>query len=467
MAEASVALLGDIVLDRYLMGSTSRVSREAPIPVVLCDREKDNLGGAGNVAMNLRGMGCRVYLAGVIGRDAEASRVRSHLERNGIAAMLFERDSPTLTKTRLICGEQQVARFDHEILAPPDKREADEALSWLKELLDDGSLNAVILSDYGLGFCTPRICEDVIAAARLKNVPVFIDPRGNNWRKYRGATIATPNLAELSAAHGAAVANEDEAVEQAGKDARRRAALDWLLVTRSSRGMTLIGKKGATHIDARPIEVYDVSGAGDTVIACLAASFGVGFSIDEAARFANEAAQIVVTRSGTYPITASDLLDAPGKRVVGRESAASLCQEWRAKGRRVIFTNGCFDILHAGHVDSLERARLLGDCLIVGLNSDRSVRALKGNDRPVNGEDVRARLLAALRAVDLVVVFDEDTPAELLSKLRPNVLAKGSDYKADELPGREFVDEVAILPLVEGFSTTETIRRVGKTKARV
>ncbi|MDR1977733.1 MAG: D-glycero-beta-D-manno-heptose 1-phosphate adenylyltransferase [Synergistaceae bacterium] len=457
MAEVGIAILGDVVLDRYLTGSTARVSREAPIPVVVCDRETDNLGGAGNVAMNLRGLGCRVFLVGAVGKDDGARSVRRHINENAIKARLFDRVAPTLTKTRLICGGQQVARFDHETVDPLDERLSAEAVAWLEKLLDENAVAAVILSDYGLGFCAPRLSAAAIEAARGRNVPVFVDPRGDDWRKYRGATVATPNLSELAAVCGP-VSNENAAVARSGESARRNAALEWLLVTRSSQGMTLIGEGGTTHLPARPVEVFDVSGAGDTVIACLAAGVASGFSMIEAVRFSNEAAQIAVTKAGTYPIAASDLLAAP--RRVARESAVRLCREWKEEGRRVVFTNGCFDVLHAGHVESLERARELGDRLIVGLNSDRSVRALKGKNRPVNGEEDRARLLAALRPVDLVVVFDEDTPAELLAELRPHILAKGGDYKAEDLPGREFVDEVAILPFLEGFSTTKTLRRI-------
>ncbi|MDR2179390.1 MAG: D-glycero-beta-D-manno-heptose 1-phosphate adenylyltransferase [Synergistaceae bacterium] len=465
--EVGIAILGDVVLDRYLTGSTSRVSREAPLPVVVCDRETDNLGGAGNVAMNLRGLGCRVFLAGAVGQDPGARSIRQHLEDIAAEAKLFPRAAPTLTKTRLICGGQQVARFDHEKIEPLDDGLADEALIWLGKLLGEKTVRAVILSDYGLGFCTPRLSSGAVQAARAHGVPLFVDPRGSDWSKYRGATVATPNLAELSAVCGP-VPNENDAVARAGESARRRAELEWLLVTRSSQGMTLVGEGGTTHLPARPVEVFDVSGAGDTVIACLAAGVAAGFSMNEATRFSNEAAQIVVTKAGTYPIAASDLIAVPriaapridAPRRVERQSAARLCRQWKEEGRRVVFTNGCFDVLHAGHVHSLERARELGDRLIVGLNSDRSVRALKGENRPVNGEENRARLLAALRAVDLVVIFDEDTPAELLSELRPHVLAKGGDYTAEDLPGREFVDEVAIIPLIKGLSTTETIRRM-------
>ncbi|MDR1621586.1 MAG: bifunctional heptose 7-phosphate kinase/heptose 1-phosphate adenyltransferase [Synergistaceae bacterium] len=457
-AEVGIAILGDVVLDRYLTGSTSRVSREAPLPVVVCDRETDNLGGAGNVAMNLRGLGCRVFLVGAVGKDDGAGRIRSHLDENAVGAKLFERTlSSTLTKTRLICGGQQVARFDHEKIEPLDEELAGEAVSWLEELLRGSAVKAVILSDYGLGFCTPRLSSGAIEAAQKYRVPVFVDPRGADWSKYRGATVVTPNLSELAAVYGP-VPNENDAVARAGQSVRRNAALEWLLVTRSSQGMTLVGEGGTIHLPARPVEVFDVSGAGDTVIACLAVGVAAGFSMSEATRFSNEAAQIVVTKAGTYPIAASDLPAAP--RRVARQAAVRLCRQWKEEGQRVVFTNGCFDVLHAGHIDSLERAKELGDRLVVGLNSDRSVRALKGENRPVNGAENRARLLAALRVVDLVVVFDEDTPAELLSELRPNVLAKGGDYKAEDLPGREFADEVAILPLVEGLSTTETIRRI-------
>ena len=468
MAGVAVAILGDIVLDRYLHGSTSRVSREAPIPVFVCDGETDNLGGAGNVAANLRGLGCRVSLAGAVGEDEGALRVRRHLLDREVEARLFARPSPTLTKTRLISGGQQVARFDHERIASLDETTAIETVLWLKGLIDKSSIRAVILSDYGLGFCTEGLCASVIETARARKIPVFVDPRGSDWSKYRGATVATPNLSELSAVWGKAIPNEDNAVVEIGGRIRQKARLEYLLVTRSSQGMTLIGEGGATHVSARPVEVFDVSGAGDTVIACLAACVAAGFGMDEAVRFSNEAAQIVVTKSGTYPITGRELLaehekkqDAlsRGQRRASRAAAVRICKDWKEEGKRVVFTNGCFDILHAGHVDSLERARELGDRLIVGLNSDRSVRTLKGPSRPINDEENRARLLAALRAVDLVIVFDEDTPRELLSELRPHILVKGGDYRAEDLPGREFVEEVVILPLIEGLSTTETLRR--------
>ncbi|GHS86761.1 bifunctional protein HldE [Synergistales bacterium] len=467
MTDIGVAILGDIVLDRYITGSTERVSREAPIPVVVCGQETDNLGGAGNVVMNLRGLDVRVFVAGAVGRDADAEAVTRHLGENNVESRLFERASSTLTKTRLLCGGQQVARFDHERAEELPQKDAEEAVVWLENILDSGGAKAVILSDYGLGFCTPFLCGAVIEAARSRKIPVFVDPRGSDWSRYRGATIATPNLAELSAISGP-VKNEDGAVAEAGEKARRGAELEYLLVTRSSRGMSLIAERGVTHVPGRPIEVFDVSGAGDTVIACLAAAFASGFSMRDAVTFANDAAHIVVTRSGTYPINAADILNESagnaeiGGRIVTRDMAAAICRRWKKDGR-VIFTNGCFDVLHAGHIDSLERARALGRSLIVGLNSDRSVRTLKGASRPINNEHDRARLLGALRCVDLVVIFDEDTPSELLSELRPHVLVKGGDYDADSLPGRESVDEVVILPLTEGLSTTETIRKISLT----
>ncbi|MDR1731834.1 MAG: bifunctional heptose 7-phosphate kinase/heptose 1-phosphate adenyltransferase [Synergistaceae bacterium] len=475
MAKTGVAILGDVVLDRYLTGATSRVSREAPIPVVVCSGETDNLGGAGNVAANLRGLGCRVFLMAGVGNDENALHLRRHLEEKEVEARLFERPFPTLTKTRLLCGGQQVARFDHETTDPVDDRTAAEAVHRLREILDEGKAGAVILSDYGLGFCTASLCRMAIDAARERRVPVFVDPRGSDWNRYGGAAVATPNLAELAAVWGEPVPNEDGAIARVGESVRKSSRLDWLLVTRSAQGMSLLGEGSVTHISARPVEVFDVSGAGDTVIACLAALVAAGFGMEDATRLANDAAQIVVTRSGTWPISLAELLeeydavktasDGAGEgtaaQIADRRTAAKLCERWKREGCRVVFTNGCFDVLHAGHADSLERARALGDRLIVGLNSDRSVRALKGDSRPVNGEKNRARLLAALRAVDLVVVFDEDTPAELLSELRPHVLAKGGDYRAEELPGREFVEEVVILPIVPGLSTTEILRRGG------
>ena len=461
MFDVAVAVLGDVVLDRYLFGSTSRVSREAPIPVVVCSTETDNLGGAGNVAANLRGLGCRVFLSGLAGDDPEAERIQTHLQTLRIEAQLIASPAKTLTKTRLLCGGQQVARFDHEAVTPLADSQMEKALCFLDHALGQGT-KAVILSDYGLGFCTAELCAAAIARAGARDVPVFVDPRGVDWSKYRGAAVATPNLGELSAVYGSPVANDDASVVSAGRDIRIRTGIDRLLVTRSSQGMTLIDGV-PLHIPAKPVEVFDVSGAGDTVIAVLAAFSAAGFDMESAARMANEAAQFVVTRSGTYPISAQELLDECVREarlaspIVGAFAAAAQVRAWQGEGLRVIFTNGCFDVLHAGHLDSLRRARALGDRLVVGLNSDRSVRALKGPSRPVNTEGNRALLLAALRPVDLVAVFDEDTPAELLRVLRPDVLAKGGDYRAEDLPGREFAGEVVILPLIEGLSTTRIL----------
>ena len=468
MAEVGVAILGDILLDRYLLGSTERVSREAPIPVVVCSHETDNLGGAGNVAMNLKGLDCQVFLAGSVGQDENASRIQRHLKEKGVEAHLFERAASTLTKTRLICGGQQVARFDHEEIFPLDEKNASEAVRWLEKLLDERHVGAVVLSDYGLGFCTPLLCKKTIETAAVRKIPVLVDPRGSDWGKYRGAAVVTPNLSELAAVWGSPVSNEEKMIEEAGESVRRDMSLQWLLVTRSAQGMTLISEKDSIHVPSRPIEVYDVSGAGDTVVACLAASLAAGFPMEGAVRFANDAAQIVVTKAGTVPINAEEFLQEQNvpreaassqNRIVTWDEAEHLCRKWKDEGLRVVFTNGCFDVLHAGHADSLERARECGDRLIVGLNSDRSVKGLKGEGRPINEGKHRARLLTALRFVDLVVVFDEDTPRELLSRLRPHVLAKGGDYKADELPGREFVEEVVILPLMDGLSTTGTLQR--------
>lgn len=468
MAEVAVAVLGDVVLDRYLFGTTSRVSREAPIPVVVCGSETDNLGGAGNVAANLRGLGCRVFLSGMTGDDPAAERVRTHLRELRIEAELLGRPGTTLTKARLLCGGQQVARFDHENVVPLPQAQVERALRFLERAMDEGA-RAVVLSDYGLGFCSAELCAAAIARAKTRGVPVFVDPRGSDWSKYRGAAVATPNLGELAAAHGAPVANEDARVVSAGGELRSRSGIDRLLVTRSSRGMSLLGE-AALHIPARPVEVFDVSGAGDTVIAVLAAFSAAGFDLESAARMANEAAQFVVTRSGTCPISARELLDesfrAPhfASPIADASAAARQVRDWQGEGLRVVFTNGCFDVFHAGHLDSLRRARSLGDRLVVGLNSDRSVRALKGPSRPINTEEDRALLLAALRPVDLVVVFDEDTPAALLSALRPDVLAKGGDYRAEDLPGREFAGEVVILPLLEGLSTTRILERQRKAE---
>ena len=356
-------------------------------------------------------------------------------------------------------------RLDMEEKISPSDAEAAMLLSEVSGAVSAGA-KLIIISDYGKGCCSPELCRGLIALARKKGVSVWVDPKKSDWESYRGASLITPNIKELSAAAGHPLRNDDEEITAAAISMIKKYGIENILVTRSERGATLIEGDTATHIPVWAVEVYDVSGAGDTMIAVAAAFAAEGLQLREAVKLANAASQVVIGKIGTYSISAAELLDVISERSISVSSkvlteaeAVKLRAIWRNAGERVIFTNGCFDIIHAGHIDSLSAAKSLGDRLIVGLNSDASVRRLKGDSRPVNGEASRAKVLAALEAVDAVVVFEEDTPEELLSRLRPDVIAKGGDYRPEEVAGREYAEEIVILPLTDGFSTTSVIER--------
>ncbi|MCE5202233.1 MAG: bifunctional heptose 7-phosphate kinase/heptose 1-phosphate adenyltransferase [Synergistaceae bacterium] len=484
LSQLHVAVIGDYMLDRYIYGDAYRISPEAPVPVVKFSEEKIVPGGAGNVVANLIGMGLSVTAIGRVGNDLYGEaliKILSSLMRAEVSSILIS--GGTIVKTRILGGgHQQMLRLDQEEIVSPSEAEIEKILHSLGELIRSG-LKSVVISDYGKGFCTPELCHRVIELCRRYSIPVFVDPKDKDWLHYSGAFLVTPNMKELRLIAGADIANEDEEIVYYGTEIMRKFRLDNLLVTRSDKGATLINSSGSRHERASAVEVYDVSGAGDTMIATVAAFFTAGLPLPECVSIANIASQIVVGKIGTYPIKSEDLLQAvlepdfsaeekngyytrvsPEDKIASRSQAKSICDKWKKEGRRVIFTNGCFDILHVGHIDLLVDAKKLGDRLVIAVNSDDSVRRLKGAGRPVNPGHARAKVLAALEAVDLVVMFDEDTPAELLSQLRPHVIVKGGDYRKEDVAGREYSDEVVILPLTQGYSTTETIEKMGYTK---
>ena len=464
-------VIGDFMLDRYVSGDVSRISPEAPVPVVRVRSERFVAGGAGNVAANLAGLGVPVYAVGSIGNDREGEVLLSlpvfrNSDTSGVRAL-----GATTVKTRILgAGRQQMLRLDREEAVNPCPEDIEFVLSKIKEAAEHGA-RLVILSDYGKGFCSFEMCRAVIDFCARSGLYVWVDPKKDDWEAYRGAYAITPNMKELAAAAGRSVDNEDCAVADAASELASRYEIENILATRSDKGATLLSHGKASHIPVWPVEVYDVSGAGDTMLAAASAFATAGLPLGDAAMLANAASQMVIGKVGTYPITAGELLAAvtgenaaSGGKIYSAREAEDLCCRWRANGEKVVFTNGCFDILHAGHIDSLTAAKSLGDRLIVGLNSDASVKRLKGESRPVNGEISRAKVLSALEAVDAVVIFGEDTPAELLSHLRPDVLAKGGDYKPEEVAGREYAGEVAIIPLTAGYSTTSVIERISHSK---
>lgn len=475
LGQVRVLVLGDYILDRYCFGEVERISPEAPVPVLRVTREKCVPGGAGNVVSNLSGLGAGGIPLGLVGKDPEGTCLLDLLERLAVSIDGMEcfLSRPTSRKTRVVAERQQMIRLDREETSSILPEESSILLDSLRETIPLSS--AVILSDYGKGVCSGPNCKEVIAQVLSAGLPVIVDPKGADWEKYRGATWVTPNLKELAQAAGLSkLPNEDGEVVRIGRQVRQRFGLSNLLVTRSEAGMTLISDGNEFHVRSVAREVFDVSGAGDTVVATLAVFIGCGFSEEEAVRLANIAAGIVVGKSGTRPVLVGELAGAlrgrePGvcsvDKILGMDEVCRRVQEWKAEGLKVVATNGCFDLLHPGHVTYLEEAARLGDRLVVALNSDGSVRRLKGDGRPVNTEIARARVLAGLSSVDMACVFEEDTPFEVYRQMKPDVICKGGDYSPDEVAGGEFARQVVILPFLEGHSTTGIMKRIEKGKA--
>lgn len=468
-----IAVIGDIMIDRYVFGKVERISPEAPVPVNRVDHIKSVLGGAANVASNLANLDCNVYLAGLIGNDDNARLLRSLLEEAGIdgSGMVSRTGHATTTKMRILGARQQMVRLDFEEITPLDEQETAELATWLDICIRSG-LDGVILSDYKKGVLTDKVARHIIETVKAAGIPILVDPKGKDWSKYNGADFVTPNMKELAECVGHEVANEGSEVVTAAKELHEKYDFANLMVTRSEKGITIVSRDGRVwNNPATAQEVFDVSGAGDTVAAAFLAAIAGHLSIRTGLQLANAAAGIVVRKVGTYPVHRSELMQlwsewqpprwAPYSPLDWYQTAQKI-RTWQSKGETVVFTNGCFDILHRGHVLYLQQAAMLGQHLIVGLNSDDSVRRLKGPSRPLVRQEDRAILLNALGCVDEVVIFDEDTPQELLSVLRPDILVKGGDYKPEEVIGREFVKRVEIINFEEGYSTTGLVNKIAE-----
>ena len=462
-------VLGDVMLDKYIWGDVGRISPEAPVPVVRATHQSQQPGGAANVAMNLAKLGAAVSLVGFTGGDADERLLTQCLTEHGIDSAFVSCDGfPTITKTRIVGGRQQMLRLDSENLA--QRTDPDHQRLLARALEELPKCDAVVLSDYAKGVLSPALCQAVIAAARQREIPVLVDPKTPDFTRYKGATTICPNLNELSVASREDVHNL-EAMLVAGERMVTAFDLEYLTVTLSEKGIAVLRPGNRFLASAQARQVFDVSGAGDTVIAVLALCLASELTIEPAVQLANIAAGIVVGKVGTVPVEKHELLAALAPdialhaedKVLTREELVRRVAVWRATGERVVFTNGCFDLLHVGHITVLEQSRRLGDRLIVAINSDESVSCLKGPNRPVVGENERARVLAALAAVDAVTVFGEATPLELIVATRPDVIVKGGDYNEDTVVGAKEVKswggKVAIVPTVEGHSTTRLIQR--------
>ncbi len=478
MVGLRVVVVGDATLDAYIVGEVERISPEAPVPVLAVEREEFMLGGAANVAKCLVALGARAGLCTVIGDDADGSIFRREASNLGIAqvGILADRARLTTRKTRIVARHQQVIRLDRETVAPisaaVEKRLRARVASAVR------AADALILSDYAKGVLTPAVCREAIAAAGRK--PVVVDPKNLPWEAFRGATVMKPNLREAEFYAGAPLANAEDA-SAAALRMTKELGIDHALITRGQAGMLLASStrdEGAwlLQIPARRRELVDVTGAGDVVAASVALALAAGAEIDEAAWLANVAAGVKVGKFGAATVTGQEILAELGaksarshEKVVVRDQAAELAEKLRAQGRTVVFTNGCFDILHLGHVRYLERSRALGEALIVGVNTDASVRRLKGPGRPLQSEHDRAQILASLECVDAVVLFDEDTPLELIRAVRPGVLTKGADYKSKrDVVGWDEVQawggRVELVELVEGRSTTTLVSKARRQR---
>ena len=464
-------VVGDLMLDEYLWGKTERISPEAPVAIVDVSRNDLRLGGAGNVINNLATLGCQVAVLGVVGDDGDGHRLAERLSAKGIASsgIIFEPGRLTTRKTRILAGHQQVLRIDREVRAPISPASEDLLLASARTALANCDL--LLLSDYLKGVLTERLTIALIALANEMRVPVVVDPKGLNYRKYRGATLLTPNRKEAQLATGIAI-SDISSLEAAGKALCASLALKALLITRSEEGMSVFYSDGR-HLPLPTVarEVFDVSGAGDTVLALIGVGLAAGLEVAQAAQIANLGAGIVVAKLGTSTVTADELLraamshdDDPQSKIHDRVILSRLLAVERERGKRIVFTNGCFDLLHVGHVKYLQQARRLGDLLVLGLNTDASIRRLKGPKRPLIAEEERAHILAALGCIDYVVLFDEETPYELIKLLRPDILVKGGDYTLEGVVGRDLVEgwggRVELINFVAGKSTTSTIEKI-------
>lgn len=480
MEGLGVMVVGDIMLDIFVYGDVDRISPESPVPVLNISREARMMGGAGNVVSNLGTLDVTSYVFAVVGNDNEGQQVCALAQQAGadISGIVTDASRPTSVKTRYIARAQHLLRTDsektHALSADQESALIDAVTKTLPKV------KAVVLSDYGKGVLSKSVITKIIAAAKSKNIPVLVDPKGLDFSIYKGADIVTPNRKELSQATGGFPTKTDEEIITAAQKIRKDCGIENVVATRSEDGMSIIGKNAPLHLKTQVREVFDVSGAGDTVIATIAAALGAGATLEQAATLANIAGGIVVGKVGTTPIRSGELLDAlEGNPSFGHQaplanwdSAIETIRGWKAKGLKVGFTNGCFDIIHYGHVNYLNHARSKCDRLIVGLNHDASVKILKGPSRPVNDELARATVMGALGAVDLVVLFgaekagDDNTPCAIIEALQPDIFFKGGDYTIDQLPEAKIVQsyggEVSIMNLYEGYSTTSTIEKLSK-----
>ena len=464
-----ILVIGDLMIDHYLWGSCERISPEAPVQVINVGDESMSLGGAGNVINNLNALGAQVDVISVIGNCETSGKLKALLANIKVNTkyLITQNKRVTSKKTRIISSQQQVVRYDHENTDEINDESQKSILASFEKLVSN--YDAVLLSDYGKGVLTIELTQSLIAIANDKNIKVLVDPKGLDYSKYRGSYLLTPNKKEASEATKINI-TDDASLTKAITQLKTEYDLDVSLITLSEQGVAIYDNKLRVHPTVSR-EVFDVTGAGDTVLASLGFALACGYKIDAAVEFANLAAGVVVGKIGSAIATLNEIIEyesglnksTSDKHIKTLDEITSLSKELKARGKKIIFTNGCFDILHIGHVRYLETAKSYGDILILGLNSDRSVTSIKGKGRPINIQLDRAYILAALEAVDYVVVFDEDTPYDLIKAVKPDVLVKGSDYEGKKVVGQDIADELKLVQFVDGKSTTKTIKNIQKS----
>ncbi len=472
-SKTRILCVGDLMLDQFIRGTISRISPEAPVPVLHIKDEFTVLGGAGNVVRNLEALGSYITFISVVGKDNDGAHVQDLLKASSKVDpyLIVDEQRITTKKTRFIAENQQILRTDREEVLALNADIEHELLDIFKKHIHSHDL--IILSDYAKGIFSPSLLQSLIHAAQAYGKPILIDPKGSDYTRYKGATLLTPNRHELAFATLSTIQTQEELVS-VSQDMIKACDFNAMIVTRGSEGMTLVEASGTIeHLQTQALEVFDVSGAGDTVMATLAVSLAAGASLSKAMHFANTAAGLVVAKMGTAVVHQEELsatlhsqeVYAHEKKIVSWETARDQIQKWKCRGKRIVFTNGCFDLLHPGHISLLTQAKEAGDRLVLGLNTDDSVQRLKGPTRPIQNERDRAFVLSSLQGIDLIVLFDEDTPLELIQALKPDVLVKGSDYTIDQVIGASFVQsyggEVLLIDLIDGKSTTRMVSKMG------
>ncbi len=464
-------VIGDLILDEYIWGAVSRISPEAPVPILETKSENLTLGGAANVANNLVALGCEVHLVGAIGQDEKGDKLLTLIEEKGISSKGIFRfvHRPTTSKIRVVAHNQQVLRIDKEDNRPITEETENRIIKYINKALPD--MDIVICSDYRKGILTEKVFSAVSHRAKNSKKRVIVDPKSSDFELYKGATVITPNQFEVEKAVPIKIQDKID-LDRAAEYLLNLTHAEVLLITRGKDGMTLYPNKAKpVDIPTQAKEVFDVTGAGDTVASVLAMALAVGFNPEDSAWLSNMAASIVVGKVGTAVVTLNEINEylqeemlRTAHTVLKLEELKKIVSLAKGTGKTVVFTNGCFDLIHGGHIEFLQKAREKGDLLVVGLNSDRSVKSIKGEGRPIKSEKERANIISALRYVDYITIFDESTPADLIREVRPDILVKGDDYAIDEVVGREIVEgygaKVELIPVVQGLSTTNIVEKI-------